>query len=99
MLHIITDYIYEHYPRGRLAMCEGESIHSWVGISLLECQKHCEKNKTCLSFSFCGNDKGICNLKNKVLDRFDQKVYSGNCTSYYKKCDGKCFPPLFYLLY
>ena len=88
MLHIITDYIYENFRENHLAICEGKGINSTVGINLRECQELCDKNNTCLSFSFCGNGNGTCNLKDKILYRSDQKVYSDNCTSYYKKCDG-----------
>ena len=91
MLLMIADYVYMHFPLHHLAMCEGNSIHSSVGIKLDECKELCDMNKTCLSFSYCGNDNGTCYLKDKILDRSAQKVHRNNCSSHYKKCDGKFF--------
>jgi hypothetical protein len=99
---MIAEYVqfpsFSHFRLDHIAMCEGNSIHSTIGIKLHECKKLCDMNRTCLSFSFCGNDNGTCNLKEKILHQSTQKVHRDNCTSHYKKCDGKLIP-LFYRLY
>ena len=92
MLLMIADYVYKHFLPNHVAMCEGNSINaSVIGISIQECQKRCDMNRTCLSFSYCGNGNGTCDLKDKILHGFEQKVYKHNCTSYYKKCSGNLY--------